>query len=140
MIWFIRPFAKLIPTSDFVYKSGYVCLIPIRNQYIACNTLWTSNSISVTGERAILKKIPVNAGCNKMAYAQQVLGMDHKDCSNQTLSRMGCKIKGHAGNIVNLQRQHMSVSIVSANVADEWALMPDKPLSHYIIIWNERIW
>ncbi|MFM7980520.1 MAG: hypothetical protein ACKPKO_14505, partial [Candidatus Fonsibacter sp.] len=111
-----------VPTSVAThdsFKSGFVELFHIRNLDLISNTSGTNNSMNINGERGILKKIPVNAGYNEMIYDQTVLGMDYLDCSNPTLSRIDCKIKDHAGNIVNLNMNHASFSIIFVQVSDE---------------------
>ena len=75
--------------------------------------------MSINGERGILKKIPASAGYNEMIYDQTVLGMDYLACSGQTLSRIGSKTKDHSGNIVNLQKNRVSFSIIFVKVTDE---------------------
>ncbi|MFM7978979.1 MAG: hypothetical protein ACKPKO_06645 [Candidatus Fonsibacter sp.] len=110
--------SKTVQTSDS-FISGFVGMSPIRKMYLISNTLGTNNSMSINGEWGILQKNPVNAGYNEMIYDQTVLGMDYLDCSNQTLSRIDFRIKGHNGNIVNLQGNHVSFSIICVKVVDE---------------------
>ena len=59
-------------------------------------------SVSTNGEYGILKKVPVNASYNNMIYDNTVLGMDHLDCNNKTLSRFDIKVKDASGNIIDL--------------------------------------
>ena len=54
----------------------------------------THNSMSANGELGSLKEILVSADYHQLIYDQTVLGMDYLDCSNETLSLIGCKIKG----------------------------------------------
>ena len=43
------------------YVSGYLGLHPVRNVYLICPNLCTYNVMGSSGERNILKKIPVIA-------------------------------------------------------------------------------
>ena len=103
-----------------LWTAGYVNLHPIRNIYLIPNTLGTYNSMTINGEWGILKKIPVSADYNQLIYDQTVLGMDYLDCSNQTLSLINVKLKGHTGEVVNLHGGHVSFSIIFVKVTDEW--------------------
>ena len=40
--------------------------------------------------------------------------MDYLDCANQALFINDFKLKGHNGNIANLQQNHISLSIIFA--------------------------
>lgn len=110
--------AKINGPSSY-FHSGYIDLFPIRNLYIISQTLGTYNSVSVNGEWGIIKKVPVRAGYNEMIYDQTVLGMDYLDCSNQTLSRIDFKMKDSYGNIIDLNGNHWSFSIIFVKVAEE---------------------
>ena len=105
------------PSIPFI--SGYVDLYPIRNLYIVSQTLSNYTSVSTNGEYGILKKVPVSASYNNMIYDNTVLGMDHLDCSNKTLSRIDFKVKDAYGNIVNLHGNHWSFSIIFIKVNED---------------------
>jgi hypothetical protein len=70
------------------FVSGYVDLYPIRNIYLTSSGLGNFNTMTVTGDRNVIKKIPVNAGHGEVIFDQTVTGMDYLDCSHQTLSRL----------------------------------------------------
>ena len=76
------------------------------------------NTMSVAGDRNIIKKIPVNAGHGEVIFDQTVTGMDYLDCSHQTLSRISFQLKNIFGKTINLRGNHMSFSIVFARVQD----------------------
>ena len=57
-----------------------------------------------------------------MIYDQHALGMDYLDCSNQTLSTIDFKIKGHIGNIVNVKQSHTRFSFFG-KVVDDYEMM-----------------
>ena len=99
---------------DFV--SGYVDLVPIRNLYLSCSGMGNFNTMTVSGDRNIIKKIPVNASPGDLIFDQTVTGMDYLDCSRQTLSRISFQLKDIHGNIVDLHGNHFSFSIVFSRV------------------------
>ena len=94
------------------YVSGFVDLFPIRNLYLTCSGLGNFNTMSVSGDRSIVKKIPVNAGYGEMIFDQSVVGIDYLDCSHQTLSRVGFQLKDVFGRVVDLHGNHFSFPIV----------------------------
>ena len=77
--------SKGMNNSPFV--SGYIDLIPIRNLYLSCSGLGNFNTMTLSGNRNVAKKIPLNAGPGEIIFNQVVAGMDYLDCSGQTLSR-----------------------------------------------------
>ena len=100
--------------QDFV--SGYIDLVPIRNLYLSASGLGNFNTMTITGDRNIIKKIPVNASPGDLIFDQTVTGMDYLDCSRQTLSRISFQLKDIHGNIVDLHGNHFSFSIVFSRV------------------------
>jgi hypothetical protein len=103
---------------DF-YMSGYVDLFPIRNLYITSQALGNFSSISLNGERGVLKKVPLRASYGELLFDQTVLGMDYLDCSHQSLSRLDFKLKDSYGNTINLNGNHWSFSIVFVKLNEE---------------------
>jgi len=101
-------------TNAFV--SGYIDMYPLRNIYMTCSGLGNFNTMSISGDRNIIKKIPVNAGHGEVIFDQTVTGMDYLDCSHQTLSRISFKLKDVFGNIIDLHGNHLSFSIVFSRV------------------------
>lgn len=102
--------------SNYRWGSGYIDLNPIRNLYIVSSGLGSFNTMSVSGERSIVKKVPVNANYGEMIFDQSLVGIDYLDCSHQTLSRLNFQLKDVFGNIVDLHNQHWSFSIVFSRV------------------------
>ena len=74
--------------------------------------------MSISGERAIVKKVPVTSGYGEIIHDQTVLGIDFLDCSHQTLSRIGFQLKDVFGNEINLNGQHWSFSIVFSRIRE----------------------
>jgi hypothetical protein len=96
--------------QDFV--SGYIDLVPIRNLYLSASGLGNFNTMTITGDRNIIKKIPVNASPGDLIFDQTVTGMYYLDCSRQTFSIISFQLKDIHGNVVDLHANHFSFSIV----------------------------
>ena len=108
-----------INTLASPYDSGYVNLNPVRNLYITSGNLGYYNTMSVSGERGIVKKVPVRAGYNEMIYDDAVLGIDYLNCSRQSLSRLEFQLKDIYGNYINLHGNHWSFSLIFAKMKEE---------------------
>ena len=104
--------------SEMDFVSGYVDIYPIRNIYMTASGLGNFNTMSVAGDRNIVKKIPVTAGHGEVIFDQTVTGMDYLDCSRQTLSRLGFALRDVYGNVIDLNENHISFSIVFSRVQD----------------------
>ncbi len=104
--------------NNYTFESGYIDLLPIRNLYIVSSGLGNFNTMSVSGERSIVKKVPVNAGYGEMVFDQSLVGIDYLDCSKQTLSRLSFQLKDVFGNVVDLHGQHWSFSIVFSRIQE----------------------
>jgi hypothetical protein len=98
------------------FVSGYVDLFPLRNIYMTSSGLGNFNTMTITGERNVVKKIPVNAGHGEVIFDQTVTGMDYLDCSHQTLSRISFQLRDIFGNVINLNGNHISFSIVFSRI------------------------
>ena len=114
----LRNFTPSTHNNTNPYVSGFVDLFPIRNLYLSCSGLGNFNTMSVSGERSIVKKIPVNAGYGEMIFDQSVVGTDYLDCSRQTLSRIGFQLKDVFGRVVNLHGNHFCFSIVFSRIQE----------------------
>lgn len=104
---------KIIP-----FRSGYLNLYHVRNVYILCHGLGNFNTMSLSGERAVVKKVPVTAGYGEMIFNESVIGMDYLDCSRQTLSRLGFRLANIYGETINLHGHHWSFSIVFSKIQE----------------------
>ena len=98
--------------------SGYIDIYPIRNIYMTASGLGNFNTMSVAGDRNIVKKIPVNAAHGDVIFDQTVTGMDYLDCSHQTLSRLSFALRDVFGAVLDLNENHISFSIVFSRVQD----------------------
>ena len=108
-----------INTYASEYVSPYVNLNPIRNLYITSGNFGGYNTMSSSGERGIVKQVPVRANFNEMIYDDAVLGIDYLDCSRQSLSRLEFQLKDVYGNYINLHGNHWSCSIIFAKMKEE---------------------
>jgi hypothetical protein len=102
---------------SYPYISGYIDLLPFRNVYITCSGLGSFNTMSVSGERQIIKKVPINASYGEVIFGSSN-GLDYLDCSKQTLSRLEFQLKDVFGNVLNLNNNHWSFSIVFGKVQE----------------------
>ena len=101
-------------TKPFV--SGYVDMNPLRNVYLSCTGLGNFSTTSLTGDRNIIKKIPINGQPGSIIYDSTQTGVDHLDCSRQTLSRISFQLKDNYGTIINLHGIHWSFSLVFSRI------------------------
>ena len=101
----------LKPLDNTVRVSGYIDIYPLRNIYMTASGLGNFNTMSVAGDRNIVKKIPV-------IFDQTVTGMDYLDCSRQTLSRLSSALRDVYGTVIDLNENHISFSIVFSRVQD----------------------
>ncbi len=76
-----------------VFRSGFVDMYVLRNIYLTCSGLGNFNTMSVSGDRNIREKIPVNAGYGDVIYYESATGLDYLDWSRQTLSRVSLQLK-----------------------------------------------
>ena len=107
---------KPLDNSDDV--SGYIDMYPLRNIYMTATGLGNFNTMSVAGDRNIVKKIPVTAEHGQVIFDQTVTGMDYLDCSRQTLSRLDFALRDVYGTVIDLNENHISFSIVFSRVQD----------------------
>jgi hypothetical protein len=114
----LRNFTAKVNNNNSLYESGFIDLFPIRNLYLSCSGLGNFNTMSVSGDRSIVKKIPVNAGYGEMIFDQSVVGIDYLDCSHQSLSRIGFQLKDVFGRVVDLHGNHFSFSIVFSRISE----------------------
>ena len=102
--------------DDAPFVSGYVDVYPLRNIYMTSSGLGNFNTMTITGNRNFIKKVPVSAGHVDVIFAQVVTGMDYLDCSRLTLSRISFKLIDVHGRALNLRDNHISFSIVFSRV------------------------
>ena len=107
---------KAYDNTDHV--TGYIDIYPVRNIYMTASGLGNFNTMSVAGDRNIVKKNPVTASHGEVIFDQTVTGMDYLDCSRQTLSRLSFTLGDVYGTVLELNGNHISFSIVFSRVQD----------------------
>ena len=100
----------------FPFTSGFVDLNTVRNVYLCCSGLGNFQTLTLTGERNVVKKIPVNGVSGEVIYDQWGNGTDHLDCSQQTLSRLSFQLRDVFGRIIDARGVHWSFTIAFARV------------------------
>lgn len=96
------------------FVSNYIDFFPIRNLYLVSSNLGNFNTMSISGECGIMKNLNVNANYGEMLFDSVVLGSDYLDCSKQLLSQLNFRLVDIFGNVINLNNNHWSFSIVFA--------------------------
>ncbi len=89
---------------------------PLCNVYLSCTGLGNFNTVSLTGDRNIIKNIPINGLPGAIMYDSSQTGVDYLDCSRQTLSRISAQLKDNYGQIIDLHGIHWSFSLVFSRV------------------------
>ena len=105
-------------TMSLSFTSGFLDLHPIRNLYLVSPNLGTFDTLNVTGEMNVIKKIPVNANYNEMVYDQVVLSYDYVDVSKQTMKRLEFQLKDIYGSVIDLKGDHWSFSLLFAKIPE----------------------
>ena len=114
---FIKNYTSdVVYVKSFPFVSGYLDMNPTRNAYLSCTGLGNFSTVSLTGDRNIIKKIPVNGNPGDIIYDQSQTGVDYLDCSRQTLSRISFQLKDNFGRILDLHGIHWSFSLVFSRV------------------------
>jgi hypothetical protein len=98
------------------FVSGFVDMNPVRNAYLTCTGLGNFNTMSLTGDRNIIKKISINGQPGDIIFDSSQTGVDYLDCSRQTLSRISFQLRDNTGRILNLRGIHWSFSLVFSRV------------------------
>lgn len=104
--------------TNFFY-SDYIDLFPVRNLYLVSDNLGNHNTIALNGTTNIIKQIVINAQYNQLVVDNQVLGIDYLDCSGQNLNLLKFKLVDAFGNVIDLNGNHWSFSIVFSVLPDE---------------------
>lgn len=107
---------NVIYVKSFPFVSGYIDMNPVRNAYLTCTGLGNFNTMSLTGDRNIIKKIPINGQPGDVIFDQSQTGVDYLDCSRQTLSRISFQLRDYYGRILDVRDIHWSFSLVFSRV------------------------
>ncbi len=100
------------------HLTGYIDIYPILNIYMSASGLGDFKTMSVAGDWNITNKIPVSAPHGDVIFDQAVSGMDYLDCSQHALSRLSFQLKDVFGTVLELNGNHIYVSIVFSRVQD----------------------
>jgi len=92
------------------YVSGYLSLHPVRNIYMVSSNIGNYNTMGSSGERNILKKIPVIANPGELIFDKITSSSDYLDCSRQILRALQFQLKDVLGNVIDLHKANISFS------------------------------
>ena len=90
----------------------YFDLHTTRNLYLSSSSLGSYNTVSNFGSDVIIKKIPVRYNYNEMLFDGSESGYDYLDVSKRLLRRIDFRLQDSYGNIVNLNHNHWSFSLI----------------------------
>ena len=93
------------------FETKAINLQTIRNLYLH-SSIGNYNSLTVSGESTIIKKIPVSANKGEYIFDQVMTSNDFGDCSNQTIRTINFQLKDSQGNDINLHGNNWSFSII----------------------------
>ena len=100
-------------------EMGPIDLHQVRNLYIHSPNLATYTTLSLSGARDIIKKVPVNAKYNELIFNNVMVAQDYLDCSRQTLSRLSFRLEDVFGNPIDLHGNRWSFSLIFAKFDTE---------------------
>ena len=83
-----------------------------RNLYLTSSSLGSYNTVSNFGYDTIIKKIPVRFNYNEMLFDGAESGYDYLDVSKRSLRRIDFRSQDSFGNIINLNGNHWSFSLI----------------------------
>jgi hypothetical protein len=93
-------------------KTFYLDMFTTRNLYLISSALGSNSTISNFNCDVSIKKIPIRYGYNEMLFDSSEAGYDYLDLSKRTLKRIDFKLQDAFGNIINLNGNHFSFSLV----------------------------
>jgi hypothetical protein len=99
----------LVPDVAF---HTYLDLHTTRNLYLTSSSMGSYNTVSNFGYDTIIKKIPVRFNYNEMLFDGAESGYDYLDVSKRSLSRIDFRLQDAFSNIVNLNGNHWSFSLI----------------------------
>jgi hypothetical protein len=92
--------------------SAYIDLHGTRNLYMTSSSLASYNTMSNFANDVIIKKIPVKANYGQMIFDGSSNGYDYLQLSKRSLRRLDFRLEDSFGNIMNLNGNHWSFSLV----------------------------
>ena len=112
------PTSLLMKSSETIFHltdnwtTGYLNFQSIRNVYIRSPNLGSFGTMSLRGDRDVIKKVSVSANANEIIFNNVMVGADCLECSRQTLSRLEFKLEDVNGNVIDLNGAHVSFSLI----------------------------
>jgi hypothetical protein len=91
---------------------AYIDLHGTRNLYMTSSSLASYNTMSNFANDVIIKKIPVKANYGQMIFDGSSNGYDYLQLSKRSLRRLDFRLEDSFGNIMNLNGNHWSFSLV----------------------------
>ncbi len=107
----IRNNVEKVISEGYPY-SCYLDLNQTRNLYLTSSALASYDTVSNFGNDTIIKKIPVNAGYNKMIIHVAASGVDVLNVSKRTLKTIDFKLVDSSFRTIPLKDNHFSFSII----------------------------
>ena len=101
---------KLILTKPSY--TAYIDLHVTRNLYLTSSAMGSFNTMSNFGTDVIIKKRPVRANYGLMLFDGSRNGYDYLQLSKRTLRRLDFRLQDSYGNIIDLNGNHWSFSLV----------------------------
>jgi hypothetical protein len=108
-ILMISSTGALVPDVAF---HTYLDLHTTRNLYLTSSSLGSYNTVSNFGYDTIIKKIPVRFNYNEMLFDGAESGYDYLDVSKRSLRRIDFRLQDSFSNIINLNGNHWSFSLI----------------------------
>jgi hypothetical protein len=99
-------------TSQNPSHTAYIDLHTTRNLYLTSSSMASYNTMSNFKNDVIIKKIPVRANYGQMIFEGASNGYDYLQLSKRTLRRLDFRLEDSFGNILNLNGNHWSFSLV----------------------------
>ena len=101
------------------FESEPMNLNPLQHLLIKSPNLGTFNTLDSHGQRTIVKKIPATVGANGIIVDFIRSGIDHLDCSKQTVRNLEFQITDEVGNEIAIANGEVSFSIVFTTKASD---------------------
>jgi hypothetical protein len=90
----------------------YLDMHTTRNLYLVSSALGNHETISNFGLDTVIKKIPIRYNYGEMLFDSAVAGFDFINISRRSLKRIDIKLVDVFGNVVSLNGNHFSFSLV----------------------------
>ena len=92
--------------------TAYIDLHATRNLYLTSSAMASYNTMSNFKNDVIIKKIPVRANYGQMIFDGTSNGYDYLQLSKRSLRRLDFRLEDSYGNVMNLNGNHWSFSLI----------------------------